>query len=133
MFEQTAKAVHQKMPCPKPSRPGKDDDCHPAQPITVSIETKKSEGFEEVVLQIGVWHAAHWTYLDRIAKKRNTHLDGLEFLPGLIVSGADWYFVASTRQGHKTTLWKKTVDWINGIAHWSLQGCSGDPVSRTVV
>ncbi|KZL64502.1 hypothetical protein CT0861_02333 [Colletotrichum tofieldiae] len=79
------------------------------KPITVSIDTKKSEGLEEPILQIGVWHAAHWAYLDRISKMRNTDLDGLGFLPGLNMGGADWYSVASTRQGHKTTLWNQQL------------------------
>ncbi|WYZ36375.1 hypothetical protein EsH8_XIII_000027 [Colletotrichum jinshuiense] len=57
------------------------------KPITVSIETKKNKGFEEAVLQIGLWQAAYWAYLDRVSQRRNTDLDGLEFLPGLIVSG----------------------------------------------
>lgn len=57
------------------------------KPITVSIETKKNKGFEEAVLKIGLWQAAYWAYLDRVSQRRNTDLDGLEFLPGLIVSG----------------------------------------------
>ncbi|GJC90568.1 hypothetical protein ColLi_13406 [Colletotrichum liriopes] len=83
------------------------------KPISVTIETKRSDGLEQAVLQIGIWQAAHWAYLDRIASKKGATLDGLEFLPGLVVSGADWYFVASTREGQRTacppspTLWEK--------------------------
>ncbi|TKW60059.1 hypothetical protein CTA1_3135 [Colletotrichum tanaceti] len=77
------------------------------KPISVTIETKRSGGLEQAVLQIGIWQAAHWAYLDRIASKKGATLDGLEFLPGLVVSGADWYFVASTREGQRTTLWEK--------------------------
>ncbi|KAK2051790.1 hypothetical protein LY76DRAFT_375729 [Colletotrichum caudatum] len=77
------------------------------KPIAVAIETKRSDGLEQAVLQIGIWQAAHWAYLDRIASKKGSTFDGLEFLPGLVASGADWYFVASTREGQRTTLWEK--------------------------
>ncbi|GKT97261.1 hypothetical protein Ct61P_15111 [Colletotrichum tofieldiae] len=78
------------------------------KPIAVSIKTKKSGCFKEAVLQIDVWQAANWAYLDYITKKRNTVLEGFVFLPGLIVSGADWYSVVSTRR-EQTTLWKKKL------------------------
>ncbi|KAK2051531.1 hypothetical protein LY76DRAFT_528409 [Colletotrichum caudatum] len=75
-------------------------------PIALSIESKRSEGFEAATLQIGTWHAAHWTFLERVVHD-SSDLDALGFLPGLIVQGAEWYFVASTRQDDKTILWTR--------------------------
>ncbi|KAK1573280.1 uncharacterized protein LY79DRAFT_697866, partial [Colletotrichum navitas] len=37
----------------------------------------------------------------------SSDLDALGYLPGLIVQGAEWYFVASTRQDDKTILWTR--------------------------
>ncbi|TKW60073.1 hypothetical protein CTA1_3145 [Colletotrichum tanaceti] len=70
------------------------------KPVSVSIETKRSEGFETAILQMGTWHAAQWNFLEGVAG--SSPYPGPEFLPGLIVVGDEWYFVASTRQGEKT-------------------------------
>ncbi|WQF77007.1 Putative PD-(D/E)XK nuclease [Colletotrichum destructivum] len=55
--------------------------------------------------QIGTWHAAQWKFLARRRASKVMTLDGLDFLPRLIVQGNDWFFVASTRKGDETTLW----------------------------
>ncbi|OHF04531.1 hypothetical protein CORC01_00002 [Colletotrichum orchidophilum] len=78
------------------------------KPISLSIESKqRGSSQDDAHLQIGTWHAAQWTYLDRLAQIQGATLQGLAFLPGLIVQGEDWHFVASTREGASTLLWSK--------------------------
>ncbi|KAK1658536.1 hypothetical protein BDP55DRAFT_527007, partial [Colletotrichum godetiae] len=73
-------------------------------PIALSIESKIQDGSEgAATLQIGTWHAAHWKYLSQHAHKEA--LNRLEFLPGLIVQGARWYFLGSTSSDGDTTVW----------------------------
>lgn len=40
-------------------------------------------------------------------KAADEALAGLRFIPAVIVQGHRWLFVLSTRQGHKTILWKE--------------------------
>ncbi|KAK2005248.1 hypothetical protein LZ32DRAFT_612248 [Colletotrichum eremochloae] len=78
------------------------------KPISLSIESKqRNASLDDAHLQIGVWHSAQWTYLDRLAQKRGVTRGGLPFLPGLIVQAEDWHFVASTCEGPSTILWSK--------------------------
>ncbi|KAK2005467.1 hypothetical protein LZ32DRAFT_612076 [Colletotrichum eremochloae] len=78
------------------------------KPISLSIECKKRDGgLDNADLQISSWHAAQWRYLLMLCRKTGADVSGLPFLPGLIVSGAEWYFVATTRAGNKTTLWTR--------------------------
>ncbi|TQN64967.1 hypothetical protein CSHISOI_10466 [Colletotrichum shisoi] len=75
-------------------------------PIALSIESKKQAGsHDDATLQIGTWHAAQWKFFARRRASKGMTLDGLDFLPGLIVQGNDWFFVASTRKDDETTLW----------------------------
>ncbi|KAK2051899.1 hypothetical protein LY76DRAFT_527694 [Colletotrichum caudatum] len=77
-------------------------------PVSLSIESKRPGGsVDDAQLQIGVWHAAQWAFLDEVTAKMGTTLKGLPFLPGFIVQGEHWYFVATTRNGKKTTVWTK--------------------------
>ncbi|GKU09487.1 unnamed protein product [Fusarium langsethiae] len=95
------------------------------RPIVLSIETKAgNQSLDAAELQIGVWHAAQWAFLrsSLIAVKRahptrpateqevkaaDEALASLRFIPAVIVQGHRWLFVLSTRQGHKTILWKE--------------------------
>jgi hypothetical protein len=95
------------------------------RPIVLSIETKAgNQNLDAAELQIGVWHAAQWAFLrsSLIAVKRahpnrpateqeikaaDEALASLRFIPAVIVQGHRWLFVLSTRQGHKTILWKE--------------------------
>ncbi|KAF3807984.1 hypothetical protein GCG54_00015367 [Colletotrichum gloeosporioides] len=81
------------------------------KPISLSIESKQRDAsLDDAHLQIGTWHAAQWLYLDRLAQINGASLQGLPFLPGLIIQAEDWHFVASTREGKSTIVWtKKTV------------------------
>lgn len=62
-------------------------------PIVLSIETKRP-GIEldKAKLQIGTWHSGQWRSL-RYKQTRPSR--SIEFLPGIIVQGHDWQFVAS--------------------------------------
>lgn len=104
-----------------------------SHPIAVSIETKKpgkSGGDNDAQLQVGVWQASQWRqlrYLVRRAAALRSHeeeeednddvvdsawtesaMSSLPLLPAVIVSGHDWSFAASTREGPKTILWSDT-------------------------
>ncbi|KAL0929224.1 uncharacterized protein CTRU02_215822 [Colletotrichum truncatum] len=77
-------------------------------PVALSIESKKSDGSQdEAILQIGTWQAAQFLFLSKMQAAKGRELQGLEFLPGLIVQGADWHFVAATRRGDETIVWTK--------------------------
>ncbi|KAJ0163685.1 hypothetical protein CTA2_2580 [Colletotrichum tanaceti] len=78
-------------------------------PLALSIESKTPGGsVEAATLQVGTWHAAQWKFLESILNDGDGgDLACLEFLPGLIVQGSDWWFVASTRGNGETTLWTK--------------------------
>lgn len=107
-------------------------------PLLLSIETKKPAAeLEKAKLQIGMWHAAQWKFLDwavgekldqqRIAqglyepataqdqeelkKEKLAALSALGFIPGIIVSGYRWLPVLSTYDNDKKTtlLWTDTA------------------------
>ncbi|EXL64787.1 hypothetical protein FOPG_18962 [Fusarium oxysporum f. sp. conglutinans race 2 54008] len=51
------------------------------QPIALSIETKRpTEGFDVAKLQLGVWQAAHWTFLNTLihTQQENGHIKQLQ-------------------------------------------------------
>lgn len=95
-----------------------DHDALATRPIAASIKTKKTDGEKAVdaPLQIGVWHRAQWNLLDSLVTNRlaaSGRAGGGSssaaaavlmpaFLPGIIIKGHDWYFVATTRSGRKT-------------------------------
>lgn len=100
------------------------------RPIMLSIETKKP-GKESVAanLQIGVWHAAQWSFLVSAARhslltakgaplaslsslelaeiisQAEARVAQLPFLVGIMVQGHRWSLVISTREREKTILW----------------------------
>ncbi|GKT67508.1 hypothetical protein ColTof4_14432 [Colletotrichum tofieldiae] len=78
------------------------------KPVSLSIECKKPGGsLDNAALQMGVWHTAQWNFLSRLAGIRGFDLASLPCLPGIIVQGEQWFFVASTRQANTTILWTK--------------------------
>lgn len=95
------------------------------RPIVLSIETKAgNQNLDAAELQIGVWHASQWAFLrsslisvkrasttgpptQQELEKADQSLSTLRFIPAVIVQGARWLFLLSTRQGHKTVLWKE--------------------------
>lgn len=95
-------------PLEPPSINHTDFDALIDRPITVSIETKRFGGdTNEGCLQIGVWHAAQWNLLCKFlpVNGKVAALESLSFLPAIMVSGHDWTFAATTREGDKTILW----------------------------
>ncbi|KAL7782526.1 hypothetical protein V8C37DRAFT_413883 [Trichoderma ceciliae] len=103
------------------------------RPVVISIETKQAGGggWDRAQLQMGVWHAAQWTFLrwgveqklrtQRLAQdtpddetfKAETlgALSKLGFIPGIFVNGNRWHLVISTYDDGKTTLW---AEWVFG-------------------
>lgn len=101
-------------------------------PLIISIETKKAATeLEKAKLQIGIWHATHWNFLEwavgkslfqkrwaqgvnepttvqdgqEFEKEKFAALSTLGFLPGIIISGNRWIAVFSTYdQNRKTTV-----------------------------
>lgn len=63
-------------------------------PIALSIETKRpAEHGDKATLQMGTWHSSQWRSL---RYNRNcSSPQSIEFLPGVIVQGHDWQFVAT--------------------------------------
>ncbi|KAF5643522.1 uncharacterized protein FTJAE_3322 [Fusarium tjaetaba] len=91
-------------------------------PIVLSIETKRpGKELDAAQLQMGVWHAAQWSFLRSVIgltpqpltaeeeiqrnQKANEVLGQLGYIPGIIVQGHRWLFVFSTLEGDKTVLW----------------------------
>ncbi|KAL6871969.1 hypothetical protein J3F83DRAFT_733295 [Trichoderma novae-zelandiae] len=113
-------------------------DFEPLQlrPIILSIETKKHGAeSDKAQLQIGVWHAAQWNFLQwavhekflqrrqgkgresplttneeaEVKTKTLTALSKLPFIPGIIIQGNYWKLVISTYAEGKTRLWSGFV------------------------
>ncbi|KAK1761906.1 hypothetical protein QBC33DRAFT_564290 [Phialemonium atrogriseum] len=75
-------------------------------PVAVSVETKRAgAGGEEARLQVGTWHAAQWKLLAGLVGDAGGDLAALPFLPAVIVTGHDWAFACTTREGRRTILW----------------------------
>ncbi|KAJ4315905.1 hypothetical protein N0V84_008111 [Fusarium piperis] len=69
-------------------------------PICLSVETKKYGGdLKKADLQLCSWQAAQWTML---AGQAGGAINRLTFLPGIIVQGHEWKFVATTRTNEET-------------------------------
>lgn len=103
-------------------------------PIAISIETKKpgrGSGDDEAQPQIGVWQTSQCRQLANLVRSASpscvdahdnhsslsdeitsawveSALSALPLLPAIIISGHDWSFAASTREGSKTILWTDT-------------------------
>ncbi|KPM42100.1 hypothetical protein AK830_g4454 [Neonectria ditissima] len=99
-----------------------------ARPLVLSIETKKpGVHWDTAQLQVGVWHASQWGFLQwavgqklqraqgvpeedgrvEFEAKRRAILSSLGFIPGVIVQGHEWNLVLSTYENGKTKLWTK--------------------------
>lgn len=71
------------------------------RPVTVSLATTDG-GLAGANLRVASWHAAQWNFLAEVARERERFGEGVGFLPGVVVQGHEWSFVASTREGNKT-------------------------------
>ncbi|KAJ3521278.1 hypothetical protein NM208_g13367 [Fusarium decemcellulare] len=87
------------------------------RPLAVPIETKRTgEGGDDAALQVSTWLEAQLELLHRLVRRcqvlSSTYndlpaLSDIGFLPGLIIQGDDWNFVAATRQDNETVIWSK--------------------------
>lgn len=88
------------------------------RPITPSIETKpEGQDWGTARSQLAVWQLAQWKALGCLIASRfltadegdaatNTAWATIQFLPGCIVQGHEWYFVATSRHAsNRTILW----------------------------
>ncbi|PWI64051.1 hypothetical protein PCL_00034 [Purpureocillium lilacinum] len=78
------------------------------RPIALSIETKRPKvDRDDATLQIGTWQSTQWRSLRHNSSQP---LESIEFLPGIIVQGHDWQFVASVLdENDKSVLLKGLV------------------------
>lgn len=84
-----------------------------SNPIAIPIETKRpGEGLDTANLQVATFLTAHLTLLQRLVDagasvpvddgEKAPSVDDLGFLPGLIVQGNTWNFIAASRQDSRT-------------------------------
>ncbi|KAF5643732.1 hypothetical protein F25303_6219 [Fusarium sp. NRRL 25303] len=90
-----------------------------SNPIAIPIETKRpGEGLDTANLQVAAFLTAHLTLLQRLVdtgasvpvqdEDKPPSVDDLGFLPGLIVQGNTWNFIAASRQYSRTVIWAET-------------------------
>ncbi|KAM0205530.1 hypothetical protein ACHAQI_009090 [Fusarium lateritium] len=90
-----------------------------SNPIAISIETKRpGEGLDTANLQVATFLTAHLTLLQRLVDagaaipvvegEEMPSVDDLGFLPGLIVQGNTWNFIAASRQDSRIVIWSET-------------------------
>ncbi|KAG6037737.1 hypothetical protein E4U41_004830 [Claviceps citrina] len=71
-------------------------------PIAVSFETKRpGANLDKATVQMGTWHSSQW----RSILKEGIKPLALEFLPGVIISGHTWRFVASTLENDRSVFY----------------------------
>lgn len=118
-----------------------------SDPIAISIATKAASPHhqEEAEFQLGSWFAAHFAHLHALLDQQwgrrpgrgpddlwQEAVDELGFLPGVLVLGHAWYFVAATwapperdadndHSRGSVTLWRKipvgSTDTPEGVCH----------------
>ncbi|EGU75115.1 hypothetical protein FOXB_14372 [Fusarium oxysporum f. sp. conglutinans Fo5176] len=90
-----------------------------SNPIAIPIETKRpGEGLDTANLQVATFLTAHLTLLQRLLDagasvpvqdgEKAPSVDDLGFLPGLIVQGNTWNFIAASRQDSRIVIWSET-------------------------
>ncbi|KAF4961427.1 hypothetical protein FGADI_281 [Fusarium gaditjirri] len=90
-----------------------------SNPIAIPIETKRpGEGLDTANLQVATFLTAHLTLLQRLVDagasvpvddgEKAPSVDDLGFLPGLIVQGNTWNFIAASRQDSRIVIWSET-------------------------
>jgi hypothetical protein len=134
--QQKALHAHQQLSRRTPTLSVNPTDFAPLQlrPIVLSIETKTpGNELDAANLQMGVWHAAQWSFLDsavahsiratgapqsgvpgsqsssalevEISRLCKERVGRLPFIPGIVVQGHKWSLVLSTRDGESIILW----------------------------
>ncbi|KAI0469796.1 hypothetical protein GGR56DRAFT_679121 [Xylariaceae sp. FL0804] len=88
--------------------------------LVLSAESKKpGAGGEEAKNQVGIWQAAQWALLQKQQQVRQLQSSAavaaaagsemMTFLPGLLIQGETWHFVATTRLDNLTILWHQQL------------------------
>ncbi|CAG9945542.1 unnamed protein product [Clonostachys rosea f. rosea IK726] len=90
------------------------------RPLAVSIETKKLGGnWNKATLQMSVSQAAQWNLIHEITVPGTRPNEGLDYIPGIIIQGHNWFLAITTREGKRTVFWNKldlgATDTIEGI------------------
>ncbi|KAF5674088.1 hypothetical protein FCIRC_7857 [Fusarium circinatum] len=68
-------------------------------PIVMSVETKRDgEDYTNAINQMATWHSAQLRSLCYTPQGPTRELSHIEFLPGIIVQGHDWNFVATIQR-----------------------------------
>ncbi|OBS22690.1 hypothetical protein FPOA_09022 [Fusarium poae] len=70
-------------------------------PVGLTIKSKDGENRLSPEVHLSAWQAAQWRSLCEMA---GSDIKGLEFLPGIIVDGHEWKFIATTWKNGRTTL-----------------------------
>ncbi|KAF4451310.1 hypothetical protein F53441_5731 [Fusarium austroafricanum] len=89
-----------------------------SNPIAIPIETKRpGEGLDTANLQVATFLTAHLTLLQRLVDsgarvpvqdgEKVPSVDDIGFLPGLIVQGNTWNFIAASRQDSRIVIWSE--------------------------
>ncbi|KAM0543723.1 hypothetical protein ACHAPJ_012172 [Fusarium lateritium] len=88
-------------------------------PIAIPIETKRpGEGLDTANLQVATFLSSHFILLQRLVDagaaippedgQAVPSVDDVGFLPGLIIQGNNWNFIAASRQDSRTVIWSET-------------------------
>ncbi|KAJ3549579.1 hypothetical protein NM208_g437 [Fusarium decemcellulare] len=91
--------------------------CHP---IAIPIETKRpGEGLDTANLQVATFLSAHFALLRRLVDTGSAmpaedgqsvpSIDDIGFLPGLIIQGNTWNFIAASREESRIVIWSETT------------------------
>ncbi|CAG1964671.1 unnamed protein product [Fusarium graminearum] len=69
--------------------------------VGLSIKSQELYGDDPVgsEMHLAAWHAAQWRFLKGLA---GDNIKDLGFLPGIIIEGHEWKFVATTWKKGKT-------------------------------
>ncbi|GKU14522.1 unnamed protein product [Fusarium langsethiae] len=77
-------------------------------PIAISIETKREgEDYTNAINQMATWHSAQLRSLCYVSPGITRTLSHIELLPGIIVQGHDWNFVATIQRDGKAFTFHK--------------------------
>jgi hypothetical protein len=68
-------------------------------PVGLTIKSKDGENRLSPEVHLSAWQAAQWRSLCEMA---GSDIKGLEFLPGIIVDGHEWKFIATTWKNGRT-------------------------------
>ncbi|KAF4986589.1 hypothetical protein FDECE_15872 [Fusarium decemcellulare] len=73
-------------------------------PIALSIATKRDPDRDQALLQLGTWLSSQWQAL-QWQLDASTSTSSIEFLPGIMVLGHQWQFVAPRLEGGRAKMY----------------------------